>query len=487
MFRSRFFSFQPIVFCFAAALTFQCVSTGNLSLESAISNFNQNEKRYRIGVIDFSNSEKQTSRYDSMISDLLIVELSKNSSNVLVERSKLAELLSEHSLQSSGLLDSDRAKELGKIIPIDLILTGSYTIKKINPREDIHISGRFIHVVTGEIVYAFNTTISREGQDSFVNPSNISSLPEKKCAANSKIEELLKDLSTESKIQDVVERARKISFEDECGKVHGFILSGFIRHKIDSKDYKTFLMDSLKRFQNPNEDYRAVDSLRYFQLDKNIDEEEWAAGKDVIQRVQAGHFTKYATYLLNMQHATNKNLILKRAEELMELGIQKKIGRPVALFKEDILLSLLYSLQDSKANLDVGLSALVLFDQYKKVVFDKSADSNKILSIFDFLSNHYFKESDTNKKEGIFLRIHEFLISMDRSDQKEKKLDDFLGKLISTTGRAKETDTKLYRAHFAKLFHSIPKEICEVTDKNPYPLQKSSRLKFLSENECECK
>lgn len=76
---------------------------------------------------------------------------------------------------------------------------------------------------------------------------------------------------------------------------------------------------------------------------------------------------------------------------------------------------------------------------------------------------------------------------MDRSDQKEKKLDDFLGKLISTTGRAKETDTKLYRAHFAKLFHSIPKEICEVTDKNPYPLQKSSRLKFLSENECECK
>ncbi|EMO58867.1 curli production assembly/transport component CsgG domain protein [Leptospira santarosai str. CBC1416] len=179
MFRSRFFSFQPIVFCFAAALTFQCVSTGNLSLESAISNFNQNEKRYRIGVIDFSNSEKQTSRYDSMISDLLIVELSKNSSNVLVERSKLAELLSEHSLQSSGLLDSDRAKELGKIIPIDLILTGSYTIKKINPREDIHISGRFIHVVTGEIVYAFNTTISREGQDSFVNPSNISSLPEK--------------------------------------------------------------------------------------------------------------------------------------------------------------------------------------------------------------------------------------------------------------------------------------------------------------------
>lgn len=114
-----------------------------------------------------------------MISDLFIVELSKDSSNVLVERTKLAELLAEHSLEYSGLLDSDQARKLGKIIPIDLILTGSYSIQKKQTQEEIKISGRFIHVVTGEIIYAFNTTITRESQDSVANQNSSQTTSEK--------------------------------------------------------------------------------------------------------------------------------------------------------------------------------------------------------------------------------------------------------------------------------------------------------------------
>ncbi|EMN49976.1 hypothetical protein LEP1GSC088_0289 [Leptospira interrogans str. L1207] len=276
-----------------------------------------------------------------MISDLFIVELSKDSSNILVERTKLAELLTEHSLEYSGLLDSDQARKLGKIIPIDLILTGSYSIQKIQTQEEIKISGRFIHVVTGEIVYAFNTTITQENQDSITNQnSSQQTTPEKKCPSNLEIETLLKDLSTESKIQELVQKAKKVSFQEECGKIHGLILSSFIRHKIDSKEYNIFLMDSLKKFQNPDENYRVLDSLRYFQLDKRIDEEEWLSGKDVIQRVPVGGLTRYIVYLLNIQSETNKQLILKRADEIMELGIQKKIGRPVAIRKEEIVLSI---------------------------------------------------------------------------------------------------------------------------------------------------
>ncbi|EMY78528.1 curli production assembly/transport component CsgG domain protein [Leptospira weilii serovar Ranarum str. ICFT] len=486
MFPIRFFKIK-FAFFFFIVWTFQCATTGSNSPESVIVDFNKNKKSYRIGVLDFIHSEKQTGKYDSMISDRLIVELSKNSSNVLVERTKLAELLSEHSLQYAGLLDSDKARELGKIIPIDLILTGSYTIKKTQTQENIQISGRFIHVVTGEIVYAFNTTMTQENQDFTPNQNISQGKSEKKCPGNSNIEELLKDLSSESKIQELVERARKIPFEDECGKIHSLVLSNFIRYKIDSKNYKTFLTDSLKKFQNPNEDYRVLDSLRYFQSDKIIDEEEWSAGKDVIQRVTIGNLTRYITYLLNVQSETNKNLILKRAEEIMELGIQQKIGRPVAIRKQEILLSVLYALQDSKAFLDSDLIALIFFDKYKNIVFEPSAETNRVFSVFDFLSNHYFKETDKNKKEAVFLRIKEFLSSVVGSEQKEKKLDDFFGKLISATERAKETDAKLYKLHFTNLFRSLSKEICEVTDKNPYPMQKSSRIQFLSENECVCK
>ncbi|WP_061247459.1 CsgG/HfaB family protein [Leptospira noguchii] len=482
----RFFKFK-FIYISLIVCVIQCATTGNLPVESVILNFNKNKKSYRIGVIDFIHSEKQTNKYDSMISDLFIVELSKDSSNVLVERTKLAELLAEHSLEYSGLLDSDQARKLGKIIPIDLILTGSYSIQKTQTQEEIKISGRFIHVVTGEIVYAFKTAITQESQDSITNQNFPQTTPEKKCPGNSEIETLLKDLSTESKIQELVQKAKKIPFQEECGKIHNLILSSFIRHKIGSKEYNIFLIDSLKKFQNPDESYRVLDSLRYFQLDKHIDEEEWLSGKDVIQRVSVGGLTRYIIYLLNMQFEINKQLILKRADEIMELGIQKKIGRPVAIRKEEILLSILYALQDPKAFLDSDLTVLVFFDKYKNIVFDTSAETNKVFSTFDFLSNHYFKETNENKKEAIFLRIQDFLSSVNTSEQKEKRLDDFLGKLISAAGRSKTSEAILYKTNFKNLFRSLSKEICAVVDKNPYPMQKTSRTKFLSENECICK
>lgn len=175
----RFFKFKFVYIFLIVCVIIQCATTGSSSIESVILNFNKNKKSYKIGVIDFIHSEKQTNQYDSMISDLFIVELSKDSSNVLVERTKLAELLAEHSLEYSGLLDSDQARKLGKIIPIDLILTGSYSIQKKQTLEEIKISGRFIHVVTGEIIYAFNTTITRESQDSVANQNSSQTTSEK--------------------------------------------------------------------------------------------------------------------------------------------------------------------------------------------------------------------------------------------------------------------------------------------------------------------
>lgn len=83
-------------------------------------------------------------------------------------------------------------------------------------------------------------------------------------------------------------------------------------------------MDSLKKFQNPDENYRVLDSLRYFQLDKRIDEEEWLSGKDVIQRVPVGGLTRYIVYLLNIQSETNKQLILKEQTKLWSWEFKRK-------------------------------------------------------------------------------------------------------------------------------------------------------------------
>ena len=69
----------------------------------------------------------------------------------LFERSRLDAVLKEQALSNNGMFSETEAKRLGELVPIDYVLTGTYT--KLD--RTITMNARFIDVVSGEVALSF--------------------------------------------------------------------------------------------------------------------------------------------------------------------------------------------------------------------------------------------------------------------------------------------------------------------------------------------
>ena len=111
---------------FLSSLSFSYAAASSQSIPDAIKKFAKNKKRMRIAVLDFANTSGEKTRFDGYISDTIVSELSKYSLTLL-ERKRLKMLLKEHALSQSGVVDSEKALEMGMLLHLDFILSGSYT------------------------------------------------------------------------------------------------------------------------------------------------------------------------------------------------------------------------------------------------------------------------------------------------------------------------------------------------------------------------
>jgi curli biogenesis system outer membrane secretion channel CsgG len=73
----------------------------------------------------------------------------------LFERENIEIILKEHDLNLSGHIDSEQAMEVGKLIPVNALLTGKYTILD----NTVTINCRLIDVTTGEILIAYYDSV----------------------------------------------------------------------------------------------------------------------------------------------------------------------------------------------------------------------------------------------------------------------------------------------------------------------------------------
>jgi len=80
----------------------------------------------RIGVVDFENKTTYgANRLGTSASDILITELAKSGRFIVVERDKMDKLMSEQKLGMSGAIDPNTAAQVGKILGLNAIVTGS--------------------------------------------------------------------------------------------------------------------------------------------------------------------------------------------------------------------------------------------------------------------------------------------------------------------------------------------------------------------------
>lgn len=116
----------------------------------------------RIGILAFPYHDGRISSGSSIVSERLTTELASQRGMRVVERSLVRKLLEEQRLSETGVIDPGTAKEMGKILGIDMIVTG--TLIELND-EKTEVNARLLKADTGEVISASRATIQTSWND----------------------------------------------------------------------------------------------------------------------------------------------------------------------------------------------------------------------------------------------------------------------------------------------------------------------------------
>jgi TolB-like protein len=85
-----------------------------------------------------------------MVAQVLTTEAANSGAFRLAERELLDKVMKEHELGQSGLMEDNEAREIGRMVGADAILTGA--VSKLG--RDMRIDARLIDVETGNVIAA---------------------------------------------------------------------------------------------------------------------------------------------------------------------------------------------------------------------------------------------------------------------------------------------------------------------------------------------
>lgn len=105
------------------------------------------ENKTKIAVIEFSNLDGKVTEFGKFLSEELITKLFITKKFEVVERQLLVKILEEHKLNLTGIIDPVSAKELGKILGVDAVASGTIT----DLGTSVKLNARLIATETGKI------------------------------------------------------------------------------------------------------------------------------------------------------------------------------------------------------------------------------------------------------------------------------------------------------------------------------------------------
>lgn len=106
-----------------------------------------------IAIIDFTDLNGRTNMECKYLTERVVTEIASSKKINVIERKQLAKILSEQSLSMEGLTEQSNMQQIGKILNVEAILTGS--LVKVNNENEIN--ARLINAKNGEIITAINT------------------------------------------------------------------------------------------------------------------------------------------------------------------------------------------------------------------------------------------------------------------------------------------------------------------------------------------
>lgn len=457
-----------IVFIFCNSnLTFAKDKT----IEEEIKSFSKIGKRYRITVSEFKNTAGSITKYDGYIADSIIHQLSNYKNFKLIERQRLKAVLKELEFSSSGVISSDQALKIGDMLPVDIIGTGSYTILG----KLVKVNGRFINVVSGEIVH----TIAY----SFAADIVVVSTPAENKHLCEKIKDdvlnAFKNLNGEENINKAVMKAISVPFDINCGRVHLDVIRIFRKYKIFPPKYREFLLKTLSKIENPIDDRRALIIIDHLADDEKVDNEEWKAGLEIVKKSGKIRLKSYLADLFNNK-VEKDSVVRERIDQVIKLAKRKKIGRPIAFDQSTIFFSVISALDSYRHRKLENL--LYVFENYSSMIKDNEKYNNKA---FEVLKKKYFDEKDLKLKNRTFKNLLTFL----KDRKKTKRVARYLFYMVEKMERQiKKNKTKeIYIQDLKTINKELLNWFCYIIKNPEYPLKPEDVKKYFDRNGITCK
>ncbi len=119
-------------------------------------------KNARVAVLPFPYHDGRQSKGSTIISERLTTDLVEINKLEVIERSLIENVFKELKLESSGAVDGESAKKIGKILGVEAIVNG--TLIDLDDQE-VEVNARLILVESGEIVAAGSVNVEKQWAD----------------------------------------------------------------------------------------------------------------------------------------------------------------------------------------------------------------------------------------------------------------------------------------------------------------------------------
>ncbi|MCK4359214.1 MAG: hypothetical protein KAW92_10835 [Candidatus Cloacimonetes bacterium] len=127
-------------------------------LTTQITNSITEDGKTKIAVIEFSDLEGNVTQFGKYLAEELITRLFRTKKFEVVERQLLNKIISEQKLSITGMIDENSAKELGRILGVDAIVSGTIT----DLGTSLKVNARIISTETGKVFGVAGTKIVKD-------------------------------------------------------------------------------------------------------------------------------------------------------------------------------------------------------------------------------------------------------------------------------------------------------------------------------------
>lgn len=131
-------------------------------------------KNPRVALLGFPYHNGRISSGSSILSERLTTYMAGQKGVRVIERNLLKTLLEEQHLSATGIVDASAARKIGKVLDVDVIVTG--TLNDLET-EQTELNARALKAGSGEVIAASHVIVTRSWNDRPRNPNQALSCP----------------------------------------------------------------------------------------------------------------------------------------------------------------------------------------------------------------------------------------------------------------------------------------------------------------------